>query len=70
MIMVALDFLELGTIKAINIAYKAIPIEFCILAGRTEQTVAGLCAADGERQLMSRAANPARVTAGHSPCCT
>ncbi|NLB74596.1 MAG: hypothetical protein GX795_11330 [Firmicutes bacterium] len=40
MIIVALDFLELGTIRAMNIAYKAMPIEFCILAGRTEQIVA------------------------------
>ena len=37
MIILDPDFLELGTIKAINIAYKAIPMEFCIPAGRTEQ---------------------------------
>lgn len=37
MVRTGLDRLALGTIKAMNMAYRAIPIEFCIASGRTEQ---------------------------------
>ena len=33
----ALDLLALGTIRAMNMAYKAMPIELLMVAGRIEQ---------------------------------